>query len=237
MDFSRLEKNIGYTFKNKDLVTQAFTHGSYSHEFETRSYERLEFLGDSILEFVTSEWLFKKYHDLKEGTMSKIRSASVCEDSLYDLAIKFEFPDFLLLGSSELSNFHITRKAILADCVEALIAAIYLDSGLDNAKKFITSNFKKIIEKNSHHVGNRDYKTAFQEVYQKHGPVKIKYTIIGESGPDHDKSFEAKLEVNGKIVSYGIGSSKKMAEMQAAKNALEIIQEKHRQSRRRRRNG
>lgn len=218
-DLKKFEEIIGYTFKDKNLLKNALTHTSYAYEFEVKSNERLEYLGDSILEFVSSEWLFKNYKNLTEGEMTKVRATAVCENSLFEIAKRHNFSDFLFLGKSEKANHNI-KKAILADSVEAVIAAIYLDSGLEPAKKFILDNLKEVIENASHHVGDKDYKTVFQEKLQVHGDIKIVYTIVKEEGPDHDKLFTAKVEVDGKELAQGKGRSKKLAEMEAARIAL-----------------
>ena len=221
-NYKLFEDNIGYHFNNKKLLEKALTHTSYANEANLDSNERLEFLGDSILEFVSSEWLFKNYSNLSEGEMTKVRATAVCENSLFEVANKHNFSDFLLLGKGEKSNHNI-KKAILADSVEAVIAAIYLDSNLENAKKFIIENLENIMENASHHAGDKDYKTVLQEKLQIHGDIDIKYTIIKEEGPDHNKLFTAMLEVNNKKISYGKGKSKKMAEMEAARIALENL--------------
>ena len=189
MNFNKLEENIGYTFKNKELLKNALTHTSYAYENNVQSNEKLEFLGDSILEFLSSKYLYGKYKKLKEGEMTKVRATVVCEDCLYKIALKHNFSDFLYLGKSESSNNAHLSKAILADSVEALIAAIYLDSGLECAEKFIIENLKEPIEIATKNVGNKDYKTVLQEKLQIHGNVEIKYYITKESGPDHDKEF------------------------------------------------
>lgn len=216
------EKEIGYTFKDKTLLIKALTHTSYSYEHKTESYERLEYLGDSILEFISSKYLFTNYANLSEGEMTKVRAYSVCEDSLYEVSTKHNFINYLLLGKSEQTS-HGTRKAILADTVEAVIAAIYLDSNLEEAEKFILSNIKDQIEYASKNVGTKDYKTVLQEKLQVNGDVSIKYKIVREEGPDHDKSFTAEVEINGKKMAEGIGKSKKGAEMEAARRTLEML--------------
>ena len=221
MNFNKLEENIGYTFKNKELLKNALTHTSYAYENNVQSNEKLEFLGDSILEFLSSKYLYGKYKKLKEGEMTKVRATVVCEDSLYKIALKHNFSDFLYLGKSESSNNAHLSKAILADSVEALIAAIYLDSGLECAEKFIIENLKEPIEIATKNVGNKDYKTVLQEKLQIHGNVEIKYYITKESGPDHDKEFESKVECNGKVLGKGKGKTKKESEMMAAKTAIE----------------
>lgn len=221
MNIEQLEKNIGYKFKNKNLLKTALTHTSYAYEHKVESNEKLEFLGDSILEFISSEYMYKKYTNLKEGEMTKVRAAVVCEDSLHRVAIKHNFSDFLNLGKSEIKSGGKQRPAILADSVEAVIAAMFLDGGLESAKDFIIENLKEEIEQATKHVGQKDYKTVLQEELQKNGEVKIEYTILNEKGPDHDKTFEAQVALNGKVLATGIGKSKKEAEMQAAKKALE----------------
>ena len=223
MDLDKLEKNIGYLFKNKKLLEQALTHTSYAHENNVHSNEKLEFLGDSILEFISSKYLYNKYPKLKEGEMTKVRAAVVCEKSLYKIAQLHNFSDFLYIGKSEQKTEGNHRPAILADSVEAVIAAIYLDGGIQEADKFIIENLKDEIEIATKHVGDKDYKTVLQEKLQIHGDVKIEYEIIKEVGPDHDKIFEAEVKCNGKILAKGEGKSKKEAQMKAAKKALENL--------------
>ena len=218
--FKKFEEKIGYTFKDKTLLRNALTHTSYAYEFKVKSNERLEYLGDSILEFISSKYLFENYNKLTEGEMTKVRAYAVCEDSLFKVAIKNNFSDFLFLGKSEKAS-KSDKKAILADSVEAVIAAIYLDSNIDNAEKFILENIKDAIEYASKNVGLKDYKSVLQEKLLVNGEVIIKYNIIKEVGPDHDKTFTAEVECDGKKLATGTGRSKKQAEMDAAKNALE----------------
>ena len=219
----RLEKSIRYTFSNKELLNKALTHTSYAYEHGVESNEKLEFLGDSILEFVSSIYLFENYSNLKEGEMTKVRATVVCETSLYKVAKMHNFSDFLHLGKSERQSGGEDRPAILADSVEAVIAAIYLDGGIEEASKFIIENLKDEIENASKNVGLKDYKTVLQEKLQQHGEVEIKYTILREIGPDHDKTFEAQVECNHKKLAVGTGKSKKQAEMEAARKALENL--------------
>ena len=223
MNFEKLEKSIGYEFKNKELLKNALTHTSYAYENNVESNEKLEFLGDSILEFLSSKYLFNNYKNLKEGEMTKVRATVVCEESLHKIALKHNFSDFLYLGKSESSNKANLSKAILADSVEALIAAIYLDSGLEKAEEFIIKNLEESIKIASKNVGIKDYKTVLQEKLQMHGNVDIKYTILKESGPDHNKLFESKVECNGKLLGTGTGKTKKASEMAAAKSALDNL--------------
>ena len=218
-----IEKSIGYTFKNKKLLEKALTHTSYAYENKVESNEKLEFLGDSILEFISSKYIYSKYPNLKEGEMTKVRATVVCEESLHKVAKLHGFSDFLKLGKSEQLSGGKNRPAILADSVEAVIAAIYLDGGLEPVDKFIVENLSNEIEMATKHVGIRDYKTVLQEKLQEHGEVKIEYQIISEKGPDHDKIFEAQVSCDGRILAKGTGKSKKEAHMSAAKKALEII--------------
>ncbi len=217
----KIEESIQYNFKNKNLLKTALTHTSYAYENKIESNEKLEFLGDSILEFISSKYLYNNYPKLKEGEMTKVRAAVVCEKSLYKIAKQHNFSDFLYVGKSERKTGGENRPAILADSVEAVIAAIYLDGGIEMAEEFIIKNLKEEIKKATKHVGDKDYKTVLQEKLQEHGEVKIEYEIIKEKGPDHNKSFEAQVSCNGKILATGKGKSKKEAEMHAAKKALE----------------
>ena len=221
MQLEELEKSIGYTFKDKELLKKALRHTSYANERKLESNEKLEFLGDSILEFLSSKYIYKNYVDLREGEMTKVRATVVCEKSLYKVAKLHNFSDFLYLGKSEQKTDGSKRPAILADSIEAVIAAIYLDGGLEEAEKFIIENLKDAILDATKHVGDKDYKTVLQEKLQEHGEVKIEYKTIGESGPDHNKMFVVDVEVNGKFLAKGKGKSKKEAQMQAAKKALE----------------
>ena len=218
-----LETEINYNFTDISLLKKAFTHTSYAYENNVESYEKLEYLGDSILEFISSEYLFQNYGNLSEGEMTKVRAYAVCEDNLFKIAKKHNFSDFLYLGRSEKGS-NDDKKAILADTVEALIAAIYLDSNdLNLARRFIIDNIKESVEYSSNHVGEKDYKSALQEMLQVNGDISIKYNIISEKGPDHNKVFTAEVVVDGKKIAEGVGRSKKHAEMDAAKKALEIL--------------
>ena len=223
MDFAKLEKSIGYTFKNKELLKKALTHTSYAYEKQLESNEKLEFLGDSILEYISSKYIYNNYSNLKEGEMTKVRAEVVCENSLYNVAKSHNFSDFILIGKSEANTGGNQKPAILADSIEATIAAIYFDGGLEEAEKFIINNLKNAIEKSTKNVGMKDFKTVLQEKLQENGDVKIKYTVIKETGPDHNKTFTVKVEVNGKELAIGEGKTKKHAEMSAAKKALERL--------------
>ena len=219
----QLEQGINYTFQDKNLLKKAFTHTSYAYEHHIESNEKLEFLGDSILEFLSSKYIYANHSNLKEGEMTKVRAEVVCEDSLYLVAQKHHFSDFLYLGKSEELSMGKTKPAILADSVEALIAAIYFDGGLAEAEKFIIENLKDAVEKSSKNVGMKDHKTVLQEKLQEHGNVHIVYEVINTKGPDHDKTFISQVSCDGKILATGEGKTKKQAEMQAAQKALEKL--------------
>ncbi len=219
----QLEKNINYTFKDKTLLRKALTHTSYAYEHHVESNEKLEFLGDSILEFLSSKYIYTHYSHLKEGEMTKVRAEVVCEDSLYLVAQRHHFSDFLYLGKSETLSHGRTKPAILADSVEAVIAAIYFDSGLEEAEKFIITNLKDAIEESSKNVGMKDHKTVLQEKLQENGNVHIVYEVTDTKGPDHDKTFMVQVSCDGKVLATGEGKTKKQAEMQAAQKALEEL--------------
>ena len=220
MDLTKLEQSIGYTFKNKQLLVKALTHTSYAYDHHVESNEKLEFLGDSILEFLSSKYIYNNYPKLKEGEMTKVRAEVVCEDSLFLVAQKHHFSDFLNLGKSEELSNGKTKPAILADSVEAVIAAMYFDGGLEEAEKFIVTNLKNAIEESSKNVGMKDHKTVLQEKLQEHGNVHITYQVIKTIGPDHDKTFVVEVACDGKKLAQGSGKTKKQAEMQAAQKAL-----------------
>ena len=160
MDLKQFEENIGYSFNNIEILKNALTHTSYANEQNVKSNEKLEFLGDAILEFITSEYLYNNYSNLKEGEMTKVRASVVCEESLYKVAIKLNFSDFLYLGKSEIVSNGKARPAILADSVEAVIAAMYLDGGIAPVKNFVINNLKDAIWEASKNVGMKDYKTV-----------------------------------------------------------------------------
>ena len=223
MNFEKLEKSIGYTFKDKELLKKALTHTSYAYEKHIESNEKLEFLGDSILEYISSKYIYTNYSKLKEGEMTKVRAEVVCENSLYNVAKSHDFSDFILIGKSEANSGGKYKPAILADSIEATIAAIYFDGGLEQAEKFIIENLKDAIEKSTKHVGMKDFKTVLQEKLQENGDVCIRYTVIKETGPDHDKTFTVKVELNGKELATGEGKTKKHAEMNAAEKALKRL--------------
>ena len=198
---AQFENIIGYRFNNKEYILEALTHSSYSNENKGYNFnERLEFLGDSILSIVISDYLFKKETELPEGELTKLRANIVCEESLSEVAI-----------------------SILADAFEAVIAAIYLDGGLREASKFILTYMKDIITNSRKGKIFRDYKTHLQEVLQSKGEVNIWYKLIDEKGPDHNKKFVMQVGIDSKILGFGEGKSKKEAEQVAARKALDNI--------------
>ncbi len=209
MELEKLEKSIGYTFKNKELLKKALTHTSYAYENHVESNEKLEFLGDSILEFLSSKYIYNNYPKLKEGEMTKVRAEVVCEDSLYLVAQKHHFSDFLYLGKSESSSHGNAKPAILADSVEALIAAIYFDGGIEESEKFIITNLKDAIKNSSNNVGMKDHKTVLQEKLQVNGNVHISYEVIKTTGPDHDKTFIVEVSCNNKKLAIRKRKNKK----------------------------
>ena len=209
----KLSDIIGYEFKDKSLIDTALTHTSYANEVKGKIHnERIEYLGDAVLELISSEYIYKTYPNLSEGEMTKTRAYSVCEDSLAEIANNYGFSDFLNVGKCEEKINGRYRNSILADSVEAVIGAIFLDGGIEEAKKFILPNIIKKIEEYLTE-GSKDYKTILQEKLQKNGEVKIEYKIIGETGPEHNKTFISEVYCNGKLLGKGTGKSKKEAEM------------------------
>ena len=217
-----IEEAIGYSFSDKNLIETAMHHTSYANEHKNLlSNERLEFLGDAVLELIASDYIYKTYPKMPEGEMTKTRAYAVCEDSLSIVANRFGFSDFLLVGKCENKVDGKYRNSILADSVEATIGAIYLDAGIDRAREFILPNIIPQIEDYIAH-GGKDYKTRLQEKLQIKGEVKIEYVLVGERGPDHAKIFDVQVMCDGKVLGLGEGRSKKEAEMDAAKNALGV---------------
>lgn len=215
-----LEERIGYKFNDKDLLHVALSHTSYANETKNaQSNERIEYLGDAVLELISSEYIYKTYPNLPEGEMTKTRAYAVCEDSLAKVANKYDFSEYLLVGKCETKVNGKYRNSILADAVEAVIGAIFLDAGIEKAKEFILPNIIPQI-KDYIRNGNKDYKTQLQEKLQVHGDVKIEYKLVEEKGPDHEKIFVVEVYCNDKLLGKGEGKSKKEAEMKAAQTAL-----------------
>ena len=219
-----LEEKIGYSFRNRELLENALKHTSFVNERRRgeKSNERLEFLGDSVLSLTVAEYLFSQNDRYPEGEMTKMRANIVCEAALSEYAAKISLGDFLYLGHGEEIGGGRHRPSITSDAFEAVIAAIYLDGGFDTAKKFI---LRFIEEKLSQNYTEEDYKTIFQEVIQKNPEEKIRYVLVGETGPDHDKRFKVELMLNSNVIASAEGKSKKQAEQLAAKEALELMGE------------
>ena len=222
-----LEKKLNYTFRDPGLLGEALSHSSYANEHRSaglRSNERLEFLGDSVLGFVTAEFLFLQHPDLPEGDLTRIRAALVCEQSLDEVARKLDLGRYLKLGRGEEAGGGRERTSILADATEAVFAAVYLDGGIGAASTLIhrvllDAEKEEVVEER-----RRDYKTALQELVQRQADQVLTYRMIGEEGPDHDKTFLAEVLLNGTQVGTGSGHSKKEAEQSAAKAALRKLE-------------
>ncbi len=221
INYDLLKKTIKYEFKNKELLMEALTHSSYANEKKLNVYnERLEFLGDSVLGIVISDYLFRNYPKLPEGELTKTRAKIVCEPTLADCARIIALGDYLLLGKGEEATGGRYRTSLLADAFEALIGAIYLDGGIQSAQEFILSNMKNIIKDAIEGKIFIDYKTKLQEIIQNQGNNTITYELIDEDGPDHNKTFFTQVKKNDIVIGYGNGKSKKESEQNAAKMAL-----------------
>lgn len=215
-----------YQFHDTGLLTTAMTHSSYANEHRDQhiqNNERLEFLGDSILGLVSADYVFHRYPNVPEGYLTKMRAAVVCEQTLYEVAKELGLDHLLLLGKGEENGGGRKRPSILADSVEALIGAIYLDGGLEAARTFILSFLTDKVDLAEQGGAFRDYKTALQEIVQKNRQETLTYRLSGESGPDHDKRFTVQVLLNRNIFAEGVGHSKKEAEQMAAKAALELM--------------
>ena len=221
-----LEEKLQYHFKNPALLEEALRHSSYANEHRGANFfsnERLEFLGDSVLGFVTAEYLFAKHPTAPEGELTRIRALLVCEDSLHEVAQRLELGKYLKLGNGEESCGGRTRPSILADATEALLGAIYLDGGIEPARAFVLRFIPHKVDVAIAGGAFKDYKTMLQEIVQKNKQETLEYRLAGQSGPDHDKRFTMELLLNSNVFASGTGRSKKEAEQLAAKKALEIM--------------
>ncbi len=226
----KLENIIKYKFNDLNVINEALTHSSYTNEFRNKranNNERLEFLGDSVLSIVVSEYIYLKYNKLPEGELTKVRANVVCEPSLANQAKKINLGSFLLLGKGEEVTGGRERVSILADAFEAIIGSLYLDGGMEVARKFILAMLADSIELASKGKLFRDYKTDLQELLQSKFDDKISYNIINELGPDHNKTFEVEVTLGNKPLGFGQGKSKKEAEQNAAKKALHKVDSQH----------
>ncbi|MCI1269086.1 MAG: ribonuclease III [Ruminococcus sp.] len=223
-NLEKFEKNIGYTFKNKDYLVEALSHSSYANEKKKSrtSNERLEFLGDSVLSIVVSKYLFEHLTNVAEGELTKLRASLVCEKSLHIFAMQIHLGDFIMLGKGEEITGGRERPSILADAFEAVIAAIFLDGGFEPVTKYILGFMPDDIQHQKKSAFS-DFKTILQEVVQKNPEEKVEYVLAGEEGPDHNKSFIVEVFLNSNVIGKGKGRSKKEAEQMAAKEALELM--------------
>ncbi|MGM0438608.1 MAG: ribonuclease III [Bacillota bacterium] len=227
-NMDELEEILGIKFKDKSLLRRAVTHKSFPNEnpkLDIKNNERMEFLGDAVLDLSMSSYLFEKFPDYPEGKLAKMKAILVSAPVLSEIAKEININKFLLLGKGEEMTGGRERDSILADSLEGIIGAIYLDQGLDAADKFIVENFKNDIEivKSGDHI--RDYKTLLQETIQKNSNKRPEYFVEDEKGPDHNKTFIVRVEFSDRILGFGKGSSKKDAEQKAAKVALENLEE------------
>lgn len=221
-----IEQNIQYVFQNKMLLKQAFSHSSFVNELKKKgmeSYERLEFLGDAVLEMITSEFLFENYRDLPEGKLTKLRASIVCEFTLSSVSEMLHYGDFVLLSKGEEQTGGRYRSSILCDLFESVLGAIYLDGGMEAAKQYVHTFLLTDIE---HKTLFYDAKTTLQEMVQKDGKGVVTYNMLEEKGPDHNKSFVTQVLVDGIPLATGEGSSKKNAQQMAAYRAILMLREK-----------
>lgn len=218
------EKELCYSFKNKRFLVEALSHSSFANEKKKsrRSNERLEFLGDSVLSIVVSRYLFLHFKHLPEGELTKIRASLVCEKSLFEFAKQIHLGEYILLGKGEENTGGRERPSILSDAFEAVIAAIYLDGGMESAEEYILRFIPDDVDSKKSAAFN-DYKTLLQEIIQKNPDEKVEYNLVGQFGPDHNKAFKVQVLLNSNVIGTGRGRSKKDAEQMAAKEALELM--------------
>lgn len=217
------EKKLNYTFKNKELLETALTHSSYANEQRGGAVcnERLEFLGDSVLSIIVSDYLYNNF-SLPEGRLTKLRASLVCEKTLCRFSRSLQVGQFLKLGRGERATGGADRDSLLADAFEAILAAIYLDGGMAPAKKHVLRFVQEEL-RHMEHENFKDYKTELQEVIQRNPEENLHYVLTGESGPDHDKQFTVEVRLNSNVIGVGTGHSKKAAEQAAACKALELM--------------
>lgn len=221
-----LEKLIRYEFKDRNNLLLALTHSSYANEIKSRGLkhnERIEFLGDAVLNIIISENIFTSLPEYSEGELTKIRASIVCESSLMMCANTINLGEQLLLGKGEELTGGRTRSSILCDAFEALIGAIYVDGGLESTRRFVLKHMSEIIKDSIEGTIAKDFKTQFQEIIQKDSDKKITYEIVNEKGPDHNKQFIARVSVDSQLLGEGEGKSKKEAEQNAAREAINNI--------------
>lgn len=227
-DLGTLEKKLEYSFRDMEIIAQALVHSSYANEKGQKnlsSYERLEFLGDAVLQLIISDFLFAKYPNFPEGELTKLRSRIVCEATLVECAKMVDLGEYMFFGRGEELTGGRERASILADCFESVVAAIYLDGGMSSARGFVLRIMEKKIMDAVMGKIFIDYKTRLQEVIQARKITQIRYVVLDEQGPDHSKTFQMNVVINDQIVGTGLGRSKKEAEQLAAKMALGRINE------------
>lgn len=216
-----LENELSYSFKDEEILNISLTHSSYAHERNIESNERIEYLGDAVLELMVSNYIYKKNPTLKEGELTKLRASIVCESSLAAMARKINLGKFIFLGRGEIQNKGYERDSILADTFEAVIGAVYLDSNYYEAERVFLAIIKKYLKNNKENKIYVDYKTYLQEYLQKLEDKDVVYELYKEEGPDHDKTFFINIVYGGEVLGKGKGKSKKEAEQNAAKYAIE----------------
>ncbi len=221
-DLKSFQQKIDYKFNNEELLLTALTHSSYANECGGAFNERLEFLGDSVLGFISAEFFFSNRKSMPEGELTKLRAATVCEKSLFGFAKEIDLGSYIRLGKGETNTGGRERPSILSDAFEAVIAAIYLDGGMDKAKKFVLRFLKEALA-HKNESAFKDYKTVLQEIIQRNPEERLEYVLVGESGPAHDKIFEVEIHLNSNCIGRGSGHSKKLAEQAAAGEALKLM--------------
>lgn len=223
MNSGEFQKILSYRFQKPELLTRALTHSSFNgsqEEYQEENYEKLEFLGDAFLDAVVSQWLIQEHPDMKEGDLSKTRALIVCEKSLARIALQLGIPPFIRMSRGEEITGGRDRPSILADTVEAVIGAIFLDGGYEAVRDFILKTFRETFREALQDGGKKDFKTQLQELLQQRGTVAIRYVVVKEEGPPHDKTFYVNLLIEGSLVGSGQGRSKKEAEQNAAEDGL-----------------
>lgn len=226
------EEKIGYHYKKRELLVNALTHSSFANEMKAKGEtvifnERLEFLGDSVLSIIVSDYLFRHYPEMPEGDLTRIRASAVCEKTLGRLAADLELGMYMRLGRGEEMSHGRERVSILADAFEALLASMYLDSGSrDAVEAFLMPRVKPEIEQFVNNGKNKDYKTLLQQIVQQEQGELLEYVLVGESGPDHAKQFRMEARLNSNVIGHGVGRSKREAEQMAAKEALVLFGDK-----------
>ncbi len=220
-EIKKLEKSLDYQFKNKDLIIEALTHKSYKKPYNN---ERLEFLGDAVIDLIVGEYLFKKFSDVNEGELSKLRASLVNEKGLERLAKKIDLGKYIFISLAEENNHGREKPSLLSNAFEAIVGAIYLESGLDKAKEIVLKILEEVYPKIDLKSIFKDYKTTLQELTQAEFGTTPEYTLIGSFGPDHKKEFEIEVSIKGRKLAIARGKSKKDAQQKAAKKALDILE-------------